>query len=522
MTERSLPSNVDYLDMPPRAVPSERKRRKYYPANGTIYRPGQTIIIEVNDSRSLLDPANSFLEFTYQNLSARTLGLDLGGAYNFIRTLRVVQAGNEIMRCDNYNRLMNAVIVPMTNRADKVSEQSLTNFNGLQNNGDTAINNGLVNGFDMARIRLNSSGRVSATGNAQNTDRLVLSVPLVGGLFSQDKFIPLPLINEPLQIHLDLEIDGRQIGCYSGVPAEPNDALYQISNVSYTAELVEVPASVTENLRSVQRMMGGNLILPATSWEHHNATTDAAFTGETNIRIPSRKKSIKSILFCAIGTDDLGASFTDAAGNAVAGNVSRVYNLSFSANPLLKGYQMKAGSLVFPPQKILGPSGNGIGGTATAANIPDALQRRGEALQELLKAFGHTGTMIGSGMLGSISYCNNNVTINPGVGEASVSNFGADLTAATAVARRPIDLGTSAGGIAGGWKGAPFALDLEAFQKEAMMSGIDTETLALQMEMIVDVDNAAGNQASAINYDFWTWHDIVYYINENGTITYSQ
>ena len=55
-----------------------------------------------------------------------------------------------------------------------------------------------------------------------------------------------------------------------------------------------------------------------------------------------------------------------------------------------------------------------------------------------------------------------------------------------------------------------------------MMSGIDTETLALQMEMIVDVDNAAGNQASAINYDFWTWHDIVYYINENGTITYSQ
>ena len=68
----------------------------------------------------------------------------------------------------------------------------------------------------------------------------------------------------------------------------------------------------------------------------------------------------------------------------------------------------------------------------------------------------------------------------------------------------------------------PFALDMEAFQNEAINSGIDTETLALDMNMVLNIDNALADQAESVNLDFYTWHDIVYYFNTDGTITYSQ
>ena len=63
--EAVLPSNVNYLDTLPRGVPAERKRKNFFAANGTQYRPGQTAIIEISDPRCFLDPVNSFLRFRF-------------------------------------------------------------------------------------------------------------------------------------------------------------------------------------------------------------------------------------------------------------------------------------------------------------------------------------------------------------------------------------------------------------------------------------------------------------------------
>jgi len=535
MTERVLPSNVDYLDRPPKAVPSERKRRKYYPANGTQYSPGQTIVIEVQDSRSLLDPANSFLEFDYQNLSARTLGLDLGGGSVFIKALRVVQAGNEIMRINEYNRLVSAIIEPVMNNYKVQDVQSLTTLNGTDNDGDVFVPNAVILGSDTARARHSETNRIAATGDANNLDRCRLCVSLVGGLFSQDKFIPLPLLREPLQIHIDLEPDGREIGCYSLNPAEANDALYRISNVSYTSELVEVPRMVLDNLRSVQSRMGGSLVIQAQSYEHFSATTAAQFSGETNLRIPSRKKSIKSLVWACQGDKtQLATAFTDAGvPTVVASGIAREYTMSFSANPFLSGFQVKAGSMVYPPQKILAPGGQDIGGSTTTG-ASSALMQRGIVINEVMKAFGLTGTMIGSGALSNITYATNNSTEAVlTAGEVARTDFGADYVAETAANGagtqiiRPVGNGEIAGTTNGTpYHCTPFALDLESFQKDAVLSGIDTETMALQLELIVDIDNnnvtAVTGSLEPVTWDIYAWHDMIYFFNADGTITYSQ
>lgn len=526
MTERVLPSNVDYLDRPPKAVPSERKRRKYYPANGTQYSPGQTIVIELSDPRCLLDPANSFLEFDYENLSARSLGLDIGGGSVFIKRLRLVQAGNEIMRINEYNRLVSAIVDPVMNRLNTQRVSALTNLTGFDNDGDLIVPNGALDGRDTAYARHSELDRIEATGNPLARARLCVS--LIGGLFSQDKFLPLPMLKEPLQIHIDLEADGREIGCYNLNPAEDPDTLYRISNVSYTAELVEVPNMVLDNLKSVQARMGGSLIVQAQSYEHFSAQTEAGFSGETNLRIPSRKKSIKSLLWvCEGDKTTLATAFTDAAA-AVPSGIGRIYTKSFSANPFLAGYQIKAGSMVFPPQKIQAPGGKGVGGTAGLTGA-DAILRRGEAINEVMKAFGLTGTMIGSGTLGSTTYATNNLTNSAlAVGENPVDDFGADYVATTTNGAgvnviRPVDNGGRNNTVIGaGYHCTPFALDLESFQKDAVLSGIDTETMALQMELIVDIENGAGNQTQPVNFDIYAWYDVMYFFNSDGTITYSQ
>ena len=530
--EAVLPKSVDYLDVLPKAVPSERKRRKYYPANGTQYLAGGTVIIEVADSRHFLDVTNSYINLTLTNNSGQSLGLDYGGASVLIRNLRVQQAGNTIMNIQNYNRLVCAILEPCTNGHRMSAQKSITGQSNYGNTQQTIVpvqagniltieGNGLVTGDQFAGSKYNNANNI-ADGTSQN-----LSAPLFGGLFSQSKLIPLPLLREPIQIIMDIEPNINRIGVYANDPVA--GAGFTLSNVTYTAELIDVPRDVLSYIRTVQEMHGGSLLIQAQSFEHNNGIIPAGNTGEQIVNIPVRRKSIKSVLFVGQGdvTNTVNA-FTDTAAAATAGGEFFVYNLSQSANFLLDNYQIKAGSLVFPPQPIRAPGGRGaqIGGSASVATLPDAQVNRGEAVSEVSKAFGHMGTAMGLGILNGLTYAAIRLT-------APISNGAGGLLARSACAgsdfTQAVVGGPDAGNVrlrnviqAAPMETTPFALDMEAFQNEAINSGIDTETLALDMNMVLNIDNALGDQAESINLDFYTWHDIVYYFNMDGSITYSQ
>lgn len=539
--ERVLPKTVNYLDVLPKAIPAERKRKKFYPANGTQYTPGQTIIIEIADPRHFLDTNNSFLEFTFTNNSGTNMSFDYGGGDTLLRNVRLQQAGNQIMDIQNYNRLLCAILNPVSHNRYKENEGSINNMAA----GDTnmiptqaqrinatqgADNNSSKNSGSSYTLCGNAAAAVQDRGMIANGGQVTFSIPLVGGLFSQSKLLPLPLLREPLQIILDLESNVDSLGVFSAIPAQD----YLISNVSYTSELIDVPRDVLSMLRGVQEMNGGSLLLQAHSFEYNNGTIPAGTNGEIVINIPTRKKSIKSILFCGQGDRaSLATAFLDAAAMVAAGEYS-AYTLSQSANFLLRSYQIKAGSLVHPPQPIRGPGAAGV--NAVATNTTLELQRA-ESAMELSKAFGFLGTTIGNGLLNTSTYCPVKLT-KPTTGGANATVCtGADMVKADAgpvIRQRDIAGGDgiraagvlTAAGRPSTMEFSPFALDMEAFQKEAVNSGLNTESLALSMDLVLDIDNpsaiAATRQVQQVNLDIYTWYDIIYYINMDGTITYSQ
>ena len=108
--DRVLPSNVDYTKILPLAVESRSRRRSFFPVNGQRFTSDGNNIIRIDISASaFLDPKHSYLRFRFRNQSGSTCGFDFGGGHNFIKRLRIEQAGNVLSDCNNYNRLMELV-----------------------------------------------------------------------------------------------------------------------------------------------------------------------------------------------------------------------------------------------------------------------------------------------------------------------------------------------------------------------------------------------------------------------------
>ena len=554
--EAVLPQSINYLDTLPKAIPSERKRRNFFAANGTQYRPGQTIIIEVQDSRAFLDTQNSFLRFTLTNQSAALAGglgnfsPEFGGGYACIRNFRVQQAGNTIMNIQEYSRLYNAIIGPVTGGRNWKSVNSVTQNVACYGNLLTA---GAANTPNAPSTPGEFDGGMATASNVSSLSNPVLTpglsleycVPLYGGLFSQDKLVPLPMLNQPIQLIFDLH-DAVNFGVYD---FEPTAQSMLISNVRYCAEMVEVPRDVIGFLSQQQAAHGGALVVAASSYEYQRANLAAGATGTQILEIPSRKKSIKSIQFVAMADPSTIASFA-GAGNPGTGlpagsSTKDVFNQSCSANPCLVSYQLRAGSMVIPPTAIQGPggrnAGNGFPVRAGSAPIPavngvggrpNAESNKGECAFELSKAFGHLGSTIGMGACNRLTYANPeadgggiSVGTNWIAGQGSMGAGNDQFGPATGIIN---------GGFGGQWNFCPFALDLEAYQNQALNSGIDTKSLSLQMQLHLEIDNtlsvpdtgvgglpAAGGQSSPINFDIYSYHDILYYFNSDGSITYS-
>ena len=537
--EAVLPTNINYLDTLPRAVPSERKRRNFFAANGTQYRCGQTIIIEVGDPRAFLDPAQSFLRFTLTNNSgAQSCNLDFGGGACLLKNFRVQQGGNTILNIQEYARLYNSIIAPTTGGKNFKSSTSIYQQNIAYGTSTQAA----AANVNTPEPGATCVGPTICAAQCPSINNLMLAngggeaqccVPLVGGLFSQDKLLPLPLVNQsqPIQLIFDLEAINN-LGVWTGAPVN-TDIL--ISNVRYCAQMVEVPRDVLGFLRQQQEAHGGALVVQASSYEHQGQTLAEGATGTQILEIPSRKRSIKSVQFVCMANPLTIAQFAATAGSGLPAGVGvhSVYNLSCSKNPCLVSYQLRAGSLVMPPTAIRGPGGrqNGVvnpsAGTAAVAGLPNQFANRGEACFEVSRAVGHLDSMIGLGSESTLTYCNN------------VDNTGTNWVMGQGQAGVGLDRITGPSGLLGAygaaadgymWAFSPFMIDLEAYQNQAVMSGLDTKSLSLQMQLHLELANdrstagtgaAAGGQSTAFEVDIYTYHDVMYYFNSDGQITYS-
>ena len=468
--ERVLPKTLDYTDVLPLAVESRARRRTFFPVNGQKFVSNGANIIRIDLSAdALLDTQHSYLRFDFTT-KTRACGIDSAGGHAFIRRLRIEQSGVVLEDINAYNRLMGAIVLPCQSGEDHNKERSITEFVQSGNSG-IAISNTRTQAASRRAAAASADGGSLITGQIHNIDtqlpvdqKFTFSIPLNSGLLNSDKLVPLMLMSAPLTIEIELAPSTEPV-----VYETDNTGTYEIENVRYIANLVEVGGDVAQQLRMVQEMSGGVLTLAGQTYRHFTGAVAGATAGDQVVNVPARVKSMKSLFFASQGA---------------AGNLSdfQRYGVSFGGNFCLNEFQLKIGSVVYPPTPVRCSFGDGTNGFNGAGNS------KSEPLMELAKAWGNVGSTKGLGQLDFINYAS----------QESVA---------------PVGSGTSTGLKAY----APFGIDLEAFQRVAIESGVNTADRSLPISLIL---NTTAN-VSATTIDAFVLADALFYINADGSMSVS-
>jgi hypothetical protein len=458
--ERVLPKTLDYTDVLPLAVESRARRRTFFPVNGQSFASDGANIIRIDLSAdALLDTQHSYLRFNFTPTTNK-VGMDFSGGHGFIKRLRIEQSGVVLEDINSYNRLMGAIVLPCQSGHDHHKERSITEFVRPQGGGAT-VDTGVTQAQSVVAMTANEAGTNLARGGLHNaqtylheTQPYTFTIPLNSGILNNEKLIPLMLMSAPLTIEIELAPAGEAYIQETALAAG-----YTIDNVRYIANLVEVGGDVAQQLRMVQEMSGGVLTLAGQTYQHFTGDMPNGATGDQVINVPARMKSMKSLFFAS--QPDGGTSQTAE------------YTISYGGNMKLKNYQLKIGSVVYPPTPVQCNFADDNGGAL-----------KGEALMELAKAWGNVGSTKGIGQLNQ-----NTLYVNE----------------------------KDAGGSDTEYRFSPFGLDLEAFQRVAIESGVNTADLALPISLILDVNAIS----AGTNIDAFVLGDALFYINADGTMSVS-
>jgi hypothetical protein len=465
--ERVLPKTLDYTDVLPLAVESRARRRTFFPINGQKFSSGGANIIRIDLSAdALLDTQHSYLRFRFSP-KVRSCGIDTAGGHSFIRRLRVEQSGTVLEDINSYNRLMGAVVLPCQSTNEHRGERSITE--GITTIGQQTGAGATTNTTYMPST-VYTGGAVSAdqiVGGIHNKDDQISAdtgsyefcIPLNSGILNNDKLIPLMLMSAPLTIEIELAPSIQPV-----VWNTDNTGTYDIENVRYIANLIEVGQDVAQQLRMVQEVSGGVLTLAGQTYRHFvGSLSDGG--GDQIINVPARVKSMKSLFFVGQGAN------SDAYNS---------YDVSVGTNLRMAEYQLKIGSVVYPPTPVSCQFGDGSDGAL--------FNKRSEPLMELAKSWGSVGSTKGMGQLNSMTYATSSGNQSRGVSNGRIFY-------------------------------SPFGLDLEAFQRVAIESGVNTADRSLPISLIIQTTALGGNGNQ--NVDVFVLADALFYINGDGSMSVS-
>jgi len=478
---RVLPRNANYMEHLPLALSSKSKRRTFFPVNGQSFTATGNNIIRIDVSGdSFLDTKNSYLSFRFNNTTGQTCGLDFGSGHNFIRRLRIEQSGNVLTDCNNYNKLVSSILLPCQGGRDSVRSRSVTENSRFNNDKAVGLFTAICPNTDVTGATVSTpanndvqflANAVAPPGAPTLGSTGTFCIPLVNGLLglNQDKMIPLQLLgSSPVTIEIEL-CPTLDIGVFAAAPA----TAYTIDTVRYVAQMVETPPELDAQLRMVQEQSGGAIMLSGVDYTNFQGNISAGATGQQNINVPARRRSIKSILWT-------GASKTFVAGGGAAQD--QRFNLSFGGNMNMTEYSVKVGSIQYPSE----PVRCDYGGAAGPAGV------RGEHVTEIEKVFGSLGTTVGLGSLSGFNFA---------TGDCDVANMPVVVAAGNGDATH---------------KFCPFAIDMESFQRvSAGHDGVNTADRATPISLQLTIGAAAGE---AISIDAFVCYDSLFYIDATGSI----
>jgi len=476
----AIPDVLNYTKVLPLAIESRARRRTYLANNGQQWISDQQNIIRIPIVASaFLDTKESYLRFRLTNSCGVDLGLDYGGGHSVIDRLTITQGGRILSDVHNYNRLLSAILLPVQADESQLGARSIKE--GMR------YANSAVGG--AGNIAPATTGEMSGAvvNTPTNANDVILAaatytfcIPLISGLLgtSQDKLVPLQLLgSQPLQIEITLA-NANDIGVFNGAVA-PQPTGYTIDDVRYCASLVEVGPEVDQHLRAVQSASGGRLTLHGTDYTHYGANTPPNSVGLQSLNIPSRRKSIKSILW-AVESQTYGAAPLQ----------STFYNLSYSGHVNCRSFQLKLGNRNHPETPV-----------DCFFSVPNGLARA-QCAEELAKCFGSASDPHGTGVLSRINYLTQNGQVAGGAGAAMA------LESAGAAPVVSHQFGA-------------YGLDIEAFQPDGkgggmLESGWDSATRSLPITLQFDIGPPV--IAEGMVWDIYVVYDSIYWIDTEGSM----
>jgi hypothetical protein len=486
MEPRVMPSTIDYSSMLPLSIPAMAQRRKFFPSNGSTFSAAgnRQIRIEIGHPSALMDPTHSYLEFAVNNANAvQTFGLDTGGANCFFSSVRVEQGGRLLSYTQGSNRLHSAILSPVQVSSEGVGSESCTE--GQRAYNTNAVSSPFVSGVNQAGNQYDVSTHSSALFHAA-AQTVRFSMPITSGLFSQDKLIPLPLVDQQSPITLVLDLAASEdVGCWSVAPAAGDIVVVECA---YVAHMIEVGPDVIEQFKMVQADMGGQLAISGQDYEYFTQSVGAGSGGQLALACPARKRSIKSFLWCSQSNNYANTGGLDAA---------TAFNLSFAGSMNIESFQFQVGPILYPPGEPVRCWGATLAGGAGVGNEFN----RGQCALELAKAVGTMASTNPTGTLSAITYGTDTV------GLASGEN---GIAGAPHVPTTDTKIGV-----------CPFGLSVDSFSRDVVESGVDTATLAQETRLLLNWAAADNSGAEVQIVHIWCLFDQHYYFNENGSITYS-
>lgn len=481
-----MPSTIDYSRMLPLSIPAMASRRKFFPSNGSTFsRQGnRQIRIEIGHPSALLDASHSYLEIRLSNTGAQTFGMDLGGANCLFENIRLEQGGKLLSYTQASNRLHSAILSPVMTNSEGAATEGITesqrSYNGLI--AASIVPRAAGQSGEQYDMAVHNSDAFHANGTTMR-----LTMPITCGLFSQNKLIPLPLVdpNAPLTLILDLG-EPADAGVWNGAPGAAD---LVVSECAYIAHMIEVGPDVIQQFKMVQADMGGQIAISGQDFEYFSQAVPAGTSGQLALACPARKRSIKSFLWCAQSND-----LANTAGPLAS--LALLYNLSFAGSMNIESFQFQVGPILYPAGEPVKCWGFTHGGGAVGHEF-----ERSQAAMELAKAVGTMSKTNPTGILSAISYgCNT-------VGLSSGENGRGGATLAPASNDK--------------YCVCPFGISTDGFSRDIIESGIDTQTLAQDTNLLLNWAGGDDSGAEDQIVHIWALFDKHYYFNSDGSVTYS-
>ena len=490
----------------PVAIEAKSNRRYFYPSNGDKFGPKATNVIRMNlNANSFLDFSHSYLQFTVQNTNKVANGdghLALDHGVPFFNRLQIMSGGQELEDIQEYSRLYSILNTIQGSRVT-ADENSLTQHQPFAGDATGAVLNetnaqltaalaagasstgtlikAAIDGAVNSRTGEGASYRHTATGGgpgqlAQVADgaggKATYNVPIISAFFNIDKYFPLLLTEQGLDLYFYLE-DPLNVGVHAADRGA--DANYEITEVRYVAHEVNLDDAFVNQMKASMQATGGVLSLSSTTYKYNNITGSSKMSDGTtseSLNVSCRVKSLKGMIVRpqASCLNNSATRFCIGTGQSVGINAA----------------QFRIGSVLYPQSAIKFTE-----------------QNKGEVFNEIRKCFGTIG-----------SYAH-----------------GTSLNTSTFKVMNRADTATVNVGSGTLRQCFTLAYDFETFAKSATESGINVADRALPVSLEITretlaggadarrADNGGADPNQSIRYDVFAMCDCIIYIDLMGKIT---